>query len=111
MAEEPKWLEGLPEEVRTSLNKFKEPGELAKSYLELEKSYHASIRPPGPDASPEVRQEFVENLKKKVPELVYSKDENALLSALGAPKKPEEYEPSKELGDLPAELVDGWRNQ
>ena len=112
MAEEtPKWLETVPEEMRAPLSKFKEPSELAKSYLEVEKAYHASIRPPGPDAPPEARAEFVEKIKKQVPELVYTKDENALLSALGKPAKAEEYEPSKELGDLPKELVDNWRAQ
>jgi len=114
MAEEvPEWAAALPDELKASpsILKFQDPAALAKSYVELEKTLGNSIRPPGPDAPPEARTEFFTKLKEKVPELVNSKDENALLGALGAPAKPEEYSPPTELGELPSELVKGWQEQ
>jgi hypothetical protein len=109
----PSWKEALPQELKDapSLKDYKDVAGLAKSHVELQKMVGNSIRPPGPDAAPEARQEFFTKLQKLVPELVNSKDEAALLSALGKPQKPEEYSPPTELKDLPEAVVNGWRAQ
>lgn len=49
------WRDTLPEGLKgdKGLEKFKDPGALAQSYLELEKSARASVKIPGKDATPE----------------------------------------------------------
>jgi hypothetical protein len=106
------WREGLPDDLKSdpSIQKFENVEALGKSYIELQKTMGNSIRPPGPDASPEVKKEFFANFSKRYPgEVVYAKDEDALLAAMGKPEKPEDYAPSKELGELPSDLVENWR--
>lgn len=68
------WRASLPEDLRSvpSLEKFKDSGSLAKSYLELEKMTGNAIRLPKPDASPEELDKFY--------------------SRLGRPESPEKYE-------------------
>jgi hypothetical protein len=93
------WRTTLPEALRAeaSLASFKDVGSLAQSYVETKKLVGASIRPPGPDASPEVRKEFIDKLQKAAPELIYAPEKadepvlNALWKRLGKPEKPEEY--------------------
>lgn len=48
------WYEAIEDSsLRRSAEKFKEPGDLLKSYVELERRLSKSVTPPGPDASPD----------------------------------------------------------
>lgn len=96
------WKQALPEDIRENpaLKDFKDPVALAKSYLETKSLVGASLRPPGPDASPEAKEEFARKLREKVPDLVPRSDEKALWEALGKPSKPDDYVPGE--GDVPA---------
>jgi len=90
------WRDALPDDLKVdpNLTKFKTPAELAKSYMEASKLIGSSVRPPGADASPEARKEFIEKMQKAVPELIYvgeGADEVPLWKKLGKPEKPEEY--------------------
>lgn len=69
----PDWRSGIPEELRASpaLASFKDPGALAKSYVEQSKMVGGSVRIPGETSTPEERASF------------YAK--------LGRPEKPEGY--------------------
>lgn len=106
MAEET-WRDALPDDLKVDPNvaKFSTPAELAKSYVEVSKMIGSSIRPPGPDAGPEARKEFLEKLQKAAPELVYAPAEaDEAVTAqfwkrLGKPEKVEEYEADKEVAD------------
>ena len=100
------WRLNLPPEVKDapSLKDYKDVGSLAKSHVELQKMLGNSLRPPGPDAAPEARQEFLTKLQKQYPELVNGKDENALLSALGKPEDPKEYVAPKDVS-LPDDVM------
>lgn len=111
MSEEtPDWRAALPEELRSapSLKDYKDVASLAKSHVEAQKMIGSSIRPPGPDATPEAKAEFLGKFTKQYPELVNSKDENALLAALGTPQDPKEYAPAKDL-ELPEAVVEQVR--
>lgn len=88
----------IPEAHRNdpALASFKDLGALAQSYIETKKFVGSSLRPPGPDASPEAKAEFRAKLQEKVPDLVYAPDgdeaaEAALWKRLGKPEKLEEY--------------------
>ena len=54
------WRATLPEDVRghKSLEKFKDPGALVRSYVEMEKYQGRSVVIPGADATPDARQQF-----------------------------------------------------
>lgn len=92
-----KELDAVPElRDDPSLKDFNDLPTLAKSYRETKAFVGASIRPPGPDAAPEVKKEFYEKLQKHAPHLVPldEKDEaamNLVWGKLGRPTKPEEY--------------------
>jgi hypothetical protein len=80
-----------------SLKDFNDLPSLAKSYKEQKAFVGSSIRPPGPDASPEARKEFYDKLVKHAPDLVPLREgdveaENLVWGKLGRPQKPEEYE-------------------
>jgi hypothetical protein len=109
--ETPDWKATLPEDIRAapSLQSFKDVAALARSHVEVQKLVGSSIRPPGPDAPPEKRAEFLGKFTKDFPELVNSKDENALLGALGRPEDAKEYAPPKDV-ELPENMVAEVRN-
>lgn len=80
-----------------SLKDFNDLPTFVKSYIETKSMVGASIRPPGPDASPEARKEFRERMQKAVPSLIDLPEgdeaaEAAVFTRLGRPAKPEEYE-------------------
>ena len=50
-----------------------------------------SVRPPGPDATPEQRKEYIAKVLATAPELMMVGDEDAMLKALGRPEKIEDY--------------------
>ena len=109
------WKATLPDDIKAapSLQTFKDVAALARSHVEAQKLIGSSIRPPGPDAPPEKRTEFLTKFTKDYPELVNSKDENALLAALGAPTEAKEYAPPKdtELPDSVVEQIRGYAKE
>lgn len=93
------WRATLPEAIRNdpSLSSFKDIGALAQSFIETKSLVGKSIRPPGPDARPEAKKEFVDRLLQIEPSLVYAPDGDPdavsrLWKKLGKPEKVEEYE-------------------
>lgn len=104
------WRSTLPEDLRENptLKDLPDVATLAKSYVETKSLVGSSIRPPGPDAAPEARKEFLAKLQKAAPELVYlPSDEKAraevegqLWSALGRPADEKAYS----LEGVPPEL-------
>ena len=105
------WRDELPPEYKEepSLKDYKDLGSLAKSHVELQKMIGSSIRPPGPDAAPEAKKEFLDKFTKQYPELVNVTNQEALLKALGKPEKPDGYTPPTELGSVPEDVVNNWR--
>lgn len=114
------WREALPEALRADpvLKDFKDPGALAQSYVETKRLVGGSLRPPGPEASPEARKEFADKLLATVPGLVYLPEdeaaraevEGAVWSKLGRPKAPGEYVPPKDV-ELPTEALEALRTE
>lgn len=101
----PDWKASLPEDVRAapSIAKFADPGSLAKSYVELERTLGNSVRPPGPDAGPEAHKAFQERMAQAVQgqaDIVYlPKDPKAraevepkAFEVLGRPKDAKGYD-------------------
>ena len=89
------WVDELPQDLKESpaLKDYKDITSLAKSHVELQKMLGNSIRPPGPDATPEDRKKFADDLKAKVPGLLDKTDEKALWESLGRPSTPDAYVP------------------
>jgi hypothetical protein len=121
MADENLLHAALPEELRShpSLKDLKDPVALAKSYVETKALVGGSLRPPGPDATPEARAEFVTKLREKVPELVLipDGDDEAAKAAretvwqrLGKPKEAKEYAPPKDV-ELPETHLEVLRKE
>lgn len=71
------FLAMLPEDLRgdAAFTDFKDVGSLAKSYRDTKAFVGASIRPPGPDATPEAKAEFRAKLIKVAPGLVEMPEE------------------------------------
>lgn len=79
-----------------AIKDFNDLPSLIKSYKETKSFVGSSLRPPGPDASPEAKKDFYEKLVKHAPDLVPIKDgdaeaEKLVWSRLGRPGKREEY--------------------
>jgi hypothetical protein len=94
------WLKTLPEDLRVdpAIKDFKDPAALAKAFRDTKALVGNSIRPPGPEASPEQRKEYVEKILKSDPNLMFAPSEtapkeamDALWARLGRPGKPEDY--------------------
>lgn len=109
------WKATLPEDLKSdpSLQGYKDIASLAKSYVETKKLVGSSLRPPGPDAAPEARLDFVKRLQEKVPELVLIQDgddeaarlsRQVALERLGKPKEAKLYEPPKDVELAPEHL-------
>jgi hypothetical protein len=92
-----KELDAVPElRDDPSLKDFNDLPTLAKSYKETKAFVGSSIRPPGPDASPEARAEFYKKLITHAPDLVPLREgdaeaEKLVWNKLGRPDKPEGY--------------------
>lgn len=92
-----KELDSVPElRDDPSLKDFNDLPTLAKSYKETKAFVGTSIRPPGPDATPEARKEFYDKLQKHAPDLVPLKPgdaeaEKLVWNKLGRPAKREDY--------------------
>lgn len=95
------WRAALPEDLRAApaLKDVTDVAGLAKNYVETKALVGSSIRPPGPDATPEARKEFIEKLTKTAPELVYMPSdekvrgevEEGIWRQLGKPADANEY--------------------
>jgi hypothetical protein len=104
------WLKTLPEDLRAepALKDFKDTASLAKAFRDTKAMVGTSIRPPGPEASPEQKKEFVEKILKADANLMYLAPDapkeavDALWTKLGRPGKPEDYK--LEGTETPAEL-------
>lgn len=92
-----KELDAKPElRDNPSLKDFNSLEDLAKSHIEVRSMVGNSLRPPGPEASPEAKKEFRERLSKTVPDLFHlpegdAEAEGRIWSKLGKPAKREEY--------------------
>jgi hypothetical protein len=109
----PDWRAALPEALRAdpSLASFSDLGALAKSFIETKSLVGKSIRPPGPDAAPEAKKEFVKRLLEIEPALIYAPDgdpevTNRLWKKLGRPEKPDEYVLSKQAEEAGLDMND-----
>jgi hypothetical protein len=104
------WLKTLPEDLRVdpALKDFKDTASLAKAFRDTKAMVGTSIRPPGPEASPEQKKEFVDKILKADPNLIYMAPDapkeavDALWTKLGRPGKPEDYK--LDGTETPAEL-------
>src|ERR1017187_1689606 len=65
------WREALPEAERAdpAIKDIADIPALVKVYKDTKSFVGTSIRPPGPDASPAARKEFLEKMQKHAPEL------------------------------------------
>lgn len=108
------WRKVLPEELRNdpTIAKYKSVTEAAKGLVEANGLIGRSVRPPGPNATPEAKKEFVDKLLAIDPALVYAPDGDPaavdrMWKRLGRPEKPEEYDvpqASVEAGLNPEDL-------
>lgn len=99
------WREQLPDNIRENgaLDGIDSIDKMAEMIVNGRATLSNSVRIPSADASPEKMQEFIDDLQKKVPELVYvgeGVDMNNLYDRMGRPKEVGEYE----LGDIPDPL-------
>lgn len=92
------WKDSLPEDIKSdsTLQDIKDITGLAKSYVASQRMLGNSVRIPGPDASPEARQEFYQKLTN-VPGITRLPDPNdkaatdQFYAALGRPESPDKY--------------------
>jgi hypothetical protein len=94
-------IKDLPVELadHASLKDFNDTASLAKSYIETKALVGASLRVPGPDATPEQKKAFIMGLHEKVPQVTFIPEtpeeravvEPLLWNALGRPAKATEY--------------------
>jgi hypothetical protein len=110
-----------PAELKSdpSLKDVNDVASLAKRFVDTKALVGGSLRPPGPDAKPEARLEFVTKLREKVPELVLIPDgddepakvaREAAWSRLGKPKEAKEYSLPKDV-ELAEEHVEALRKE
>lgn len=93
------WKSTLAEEIRNDpgIKDFKEPAEVVKAYINLQKMLGNAIRPPGPDAPADDIKKFQEDLKAKVPGVLLKTDTDAMWDALGRPKTADAYTPPENV--------------
>lgn len=113
------FIETLPEDLRgnEALKNFQDPGQLAKSYLELKSYQGNSLRIPGEDAGEEDRKAFIDKLTEKVPNLMLKPDfaegnEQAeeFFRTLGKPAEAKDYTvPEVEGFEVPEDRVEALR--
>lgn len=96
------WKSGLPEELKSApaLKDVGDVATLAKAFVETKAFVGSSIRPPGPDATPQAKTDFIQKLQEKVPELLFLPDgdddvaklaRETAWTKLGRPKEPKDY--------------------
>lgn len=89
---EPAWLAGVDESLRKSLGKFKEPIEVGRAYVELEKKLGSSVQIPKADASPEEWGKFFSRVGRPDSPDKYELPEEGLTDELRARIRKEAYE-------------------
>lgn len=109
-----------PAELRSApaLQDLKDLPGLARAFVDTKALVGSSIRPPGPDAAPEARKEFVERLQKVAPELVLvpndekqlAEVEESIFTRFGRPKEAKGYELPKDL-ELPQDRLEALRSE
>lgn len=115
------WRSGLPEELKTApaLKDIKDVATLAKAFVDTKALVGASLRPPGADATPEARREFIAKLQEKAPELVLIPDgddetsklaRDAAWARLGRPKEAKDYAAPADA-ELPEEVLEALRKE
>jgi hypothetical protein len=72
--QEEKWFDNLPEQYHEGISKFKSQEDLAKSYLNLEKSASSKVKIPGDEASDEDWGKFYNKLGRPEKADEYSVD-------------------------------------
>ncbi len=96
------WKSGLPDELKTApaLQDIKDVASLAKAFVETKAFVGTSLRPPGPEATPEQKTDFIQKLREKVPELLFMPDgddepakvaRETAWAKLGRPKEAKAY--------------------
>lgn len=99
------WRTSLPEDLRGApqLKDVKDVGSLAKQFIDLQRFAGGAIRRPGPDASPQERQEYLQKLMKHDPEVILRpnpQDEKAMAEfweMAGVPANEDGYDIDQEL--------------
>jgi hypothetical protein len=122
----PDWRSTLPEDLRgeAMFKDIPDVPTLAKVARDSKAALGGSIRPPGPEAGPEARKEFIAKLQKHAPELVLVPEddkaraevEESILGRFGVSKDAQRYAapkdveiPEQHLAALRAEAVEeGW---
>jgi hypothetical protein len=115
------WKSGLPEDLKTApaLKDMADVATLAKAFVETKAFVGSSLRPPGPDATPEMKMDFIAKLREKVPELLFmpdGEDEPAKVARetawtkLGRPKEAKDYALPVDL-TLPDEHLEALRQE
>jgi hypothetical protein len=87
-----------------SIKDFNDLPTFAKAFKDTKAFVGSSIRPPGPDATPEARKEFYDKLVKHAPDLVPLRENDAeaeklVWNKLGRPDKPEGYSLKDDKGN------------
>ena len=94
------WRDSLPDDLKASpaLANFEDVGQMAKSFVDMKSYQGNSIHIPGEDAGDEQRQQFVDKLMEKAPNVMLKPDfENQEQSrefyrTMGMPEKADQYE-------------------
>ena len=111
------WKASLPDDLRQEpmFQSIPDVPTLAKVARDAKSALGGSIRIPGPDAGDDVKKEFHQKLREKVPDLIVRSDLEALRAAVGIPKEAKEYaaegityEPGAELT---SEEIDALRTR
>lgn len=96
----PSWFDSLPDDIKKepSIQNFKgkDVVDVVKSHISAQKELGSRIRIPGPDASPEAKQDFLSKLDKvegvtRLPDPNDKASVDAFFSKLGRPESPDGY--------------------
>ena len=103
------WKDELPDDIKTSgvLDDIKTIDQMATMVVNGRKLQSNQISIPGEDVTPEKRNEFLVDLQKKIPDLVYvgdGADMSNIYDRMGRPKESTEYQ----LGEIPDPLKDNF---
>ena len=100
--EDPKWYDGLPEDVRSHQEILNTPDleTAAKRIIDQAAFASRSIRIPGEDASEEDRTKFYERIIKDVPDLMRTPESGStdIYTRLGKPDEVDGYKPPEREG-------------
>ena len=105
------WRDQLPDDIKSNgvFDDVKTIDQMATMIVNGRTAQAHSVRIPGEDASSEKKTEFLGDLQKKVPDLVYvgeGADLSTVYDRMGRPKEASEYA----LGDIPEPLQGNFEN-